>query len=1361
MPTPRNTLPVPEVAAVFPDLNLQQFRLLGFCAFYGSYPPSPWTVTMYEGKFHLPKNRTAKERQDLEQAGYLHENVVRPADYFRIVIPLILHYSEWIPVFEEIGRYRSDERIYLWKVAKCLADGDMTGAMRLPYPEKNQTTWKYFQPLILKEDENVNILSILPQRHAVLALENILQEALAEETLTDGLCSRVQDLARTWLNQPEPILDHAAACRFYRTGVLPERVKERDSMWTCGIRAINSLIRGDQPEAMEEFQKAVIGLPDSCDGAFPDPLLAWFHALCLIRNSCRYPGKRSSSLISNLLNSREMRFSTTHSPTRILLAHFDSTDKNCQNSVKNELSGFLAKDRTPLGRHFAMMLARYFRLEDKACKELGLEGEELSEIAILHNEMAALFPVTTAERERLRDLFGGGSVIGTVPRKEPWALALSSLTEFVSSSQGNPVPTEQRIEKRIIYFVNEKWITAIVEQSRKAGTEEWSKGTLLARPIFLRGGYDSMDMTDLKLSRALGNKVIDIPDINIIVPIMAGTGRLFTGLHTRLPLTPVEIEEQAPFLNFTSKGGSIVASSNVRRTQDKAIPPISVFRNNGKYFVIRANPVQRDIIAKVLEVGSFPAVALGEIRRIISSLEGILEVRSSLAGVAVIPTMRGSARLCLRIAPLPDELQGYRMEMSAAPYEEGKLRCVPGQGAEDVYDDTSGEARFIRRDLQAEFDNFVEFREYLEAEVTPEFDGQDACSLYANESLLKVLTWAYDHRDKCFVEWPEGRALRFRGDIRSTDVDITVKSDIRWFAVEGQVNVGEDKYDLKELLMAMRASEVKGFVKLGDKDYVRMTKTLQRHLEALEDMLSIRAGRGKVVPVYRVGHLARVLGEEGGLRGTMDEDFKRLLNRMQEAYDSVPEPPTGLRATLRDYQKEGYVWMKRLDAWGAGACLADDMGLGKTVQSLAFLLSKAADGPSLVVAPKSVVPNWDLECARFAPGLRVTVLNEVSNREDCIAAAGPGDLILTTYGVLGTASGLLASKQWNVVCLDEAHQIKNRNTRVSAAAMDLHAGSRLILTGTPLQNHLGELWNLFQFINPGLLGEWTDFKYKYMHGNLDEEHRDMLRDLVQPFILRRTKEEVLDELPEKIVYEQMVELSPEEMQIYEATRKYVEDHLSKKAGGNREKQADGQEHVKIEFFAELTKLRLCACSASLAYDDWQRESSKTEALLGLIGQISAVEGNSVLVFSQFTSYLAQVKAALDRKGLRYLYLDGQTELDERRTLVEQFQNGDCPLFIASLKAGSLGLNLTAANYVIILDPWWNPAIENQAMDRAHRIGQRRTVTVIRLIAMHTIEEKILRLHETKQKLSDDMLDGTAYSGSLTMDDVLEMVSPFR
>ena len=1351
----KNTISVPEIAGAFPDLNEREFRLLGFCAFYGAYPSNPWTVTKYDGKYDLAKNRSDKDRKALIEKGYLSDGAaVSPADYFRIAVPFIRHYPDWVRDFEEIARYRPDEKIYLWAAAKGIAEGKPAALSGLRYPAQSTDAWKYFQSLVAGGDDT--ILEFLPQAEATRILENILHEALIAETISEETIDRVHGLADRWIDRPERVFGRCVAYRYFLTGEIPEEDGGTPSMWGLGIRAAAQLYKGDLPEAMGLFQKASELVPEGKDGVFPDRILTWLYALALLRDRRKYHSQRDERLINKLSASNGFRFVTSHMPTQTLLTYMESTDRMCPHLVKDELRQFLGKDRSPIGRHFALLVAKYFRVDDGSLAELGLYGLDLSPIPILRNEMCALLPSTSAEKERLAALFGGPGFIGTVPRKETWEMALTDLSDFVSSSQEGAVT-----EKRIIYFVDEKWITAIIEQSREAGTEPWTRERLLSRTTFMAGGYDSMDMTDLKLSRAIATKAVDRPDTDVLIPIMAGTGRVFTGQHYRQPYTPLPIENRAPFIAFNGKGGSIEVSSNVRRQKDGTIPPVSVYRNAGTYICVGTNPIQRDIVGKLLSVGAFPATALPAVRQTIESLKDIIEVRSSLAGTAVIPTLRGSARLDLRIVPMPDDDQGYMMDILAAPYEEGDLRCEPGKGAEDVYDDTGGEPRFIRRDLQAEYDNYYELREYLEDGLQLEFErgNTDRCFIYSSESLLGILTWAYDHRDKCFVEWPEGRALRFRGDLKGSDVDITVNTGIKWFEVEGEVTIGQDKYNLVDILKAMRASDVKGFIKLGDRDYVRMTQTLKKHLQAVDDMLSAHVGRNRVVPVYRVGHLAQVLGEEGGLRGTMDEGFKALLGKMQSAYDSTPEVPAGLKATLRDYQKEGYVWMKRLDAWGAGACLADDMGLGKTVQSLAFILSKAADGPSLVVAPKSVVPNWDIEAARFAPSLKVTVLNDVNHRGDCIAAAGPGELILATYGVLGTESRLLAGKEWNVVCLDEAHQIKNRNTRVSAAAMDLNARSRLILTGTPIQNHLGELWNLFQFINPGLLGDWTEFKYKYMQGELDDGSREMLRDLVQPFILRRTKEEVLDELPEKIVYEQMVELSPEEMQVYEATRKYVEDRLSEKAGGSR--KGKGDDGAKIEFLAELTRLRLAACSAALIYNDWQLGSSKTEALMGLLDQISAVPGNSVLVFSQFTSYLTEVKAMLDRKHYRYLYMDGQTELDERRTLVEQFQNGDCPLFIASLKAGGLGLNLTAANYVIILDPWWNPAIENQAMDRAHRIGQRRTVTVIRLISRHTLEEKILRLHETKQNLSDEMLDGTAYCGKLTMDDVLEMVSPFR
>ena len=1347
-----DAIPIPEAASAFPDLTPGQLRLLGYCAYRGSFPVNPWTVTLYDGRFEIPKNRTEADRKVLEEKGLLVDGEILPQDFFRIALLIVKHFPEWARAYGEFSRFRSETFAYLWSVAECIAAGDLSRARKLRFPAK-EGAWKYFTSLLFRDGSGDEILSILPQKEAELLLGAFLKEKFEAGELDDGTLARVRESVGNRFPRSTEIPGQADAYAFYLKGVLPPETNPDRSFWTEGIRATDLLLRGQLSESLEAFLKARNLTPPGCDGTFPDRLMTWFYALCLVRNCRKYQSSRAERALDALKLSTGFRYDLMHACTQTLLTHMDEGEKNCLNLVSGELRKHLERDRSVLGRDMALAVLRYFKADDRQVAALGLDPAGVPCVPIFRNETVDLCPTVSSEKQRLRERFGGPGVLSAVPRKEAWEMALSDLSASVASSQ-----EEDASEKRIIYFVDEKWITAVLEQRRMPGETEWSKDKLLSRSQLIKGGYDSMDVIDLKIARELGGKVVDKPDTDIVIPLLAGTGRLFTGQFYRKPYTPLPVTMEAPFVAFSGKDGAIKVSSNVRRKPDGTVQPVSIFRIGSDYICVRTNPVQRDILSRLLAVGTFPVSALPVIRHTIASLEGILDVRSDLSAMAVIPTLQGSARTCVRITPLPDD-GGYGLDLSVAPLEDGDLRCEPGRGAEDVYDSTGAEPRFIRRDLQTEYDNFSELTEYLKHELELEFEDGKHCSLYASESLLGVLSWAYDHRDRCFIEWPEGRALRFRGDVKDKDIDITVKSGVNWFEVEGQVFIDGEKHDLAEILEAMRRSDVKGFIRLGDKDYVRMTKALQRHLQAMDEMMSMRAGKNKVVPVYRVGHLAQILGDEGGLHGTMDEGFKSLLDKMQQAYDTTPEIPSSLKATLRDYQKEGYVWMKRLDAWGAGACLADDMGLGKTVQSIAFLLSKASEGPSLVVAPKSVVPNWDIEVAKFAPSLKVTVLNDVTHRDDCIAAAGPGEIVLTTYGVLSTETKALSEKEWNVVCLDEAHQIKNRNTRVSAAAMALQARSRLILTGTPLQNHLGELWNLFQFINPGLLGDWADFKARYLHGDLDEQHSEFLRDLVQPFILRRTKEEVLDELPEKIVCEQMVELSPEEMQVYEAMRQYVEERVNRIGGRKNKKKKD--DTVKVEFFAELTKLRLAALSMSLVHDDWKLGSSKTDALMGLLESISAVPANQVVVFSQFTSYLAEVRALLDRKSCRYLYLDGQTELEERGEIVRQFQDGDCPLLLASLKAGGLGLNLTAANYVILLDPWWNPAIENQAMDRAHRIGQQRMVTVIRLIARHTIEEKILRLHETKQALADEMLDGTAYSGKLTMDDVLDMVSPFR
>lgn len=396
-----------------------------------------------------------------------------------------------------------------------------------------------------------------------------------------------------------------------------------------------------------------------------------------------------------------------------------------------------------------------------------------------------------------------------------------------------------------------------------------------------------------------------------------------------------------------------------------------------------------------------------------------------------------------------------------------------------------------------------------------------------------------------------------------------------------------------------------------------------------------------------------------------------------------------------------------------------------------------------------MVPNWRNEINRFAPDLNVYVLSEYINRANIIEEATAGDVVIITYGLIVTLQEVITAKRWNIACLDEAHNIKNRGTKTSAACMKLQAANRLILTGTPVQNHLGELWNLFQFINPGLLGTYEQFNQKYIIpiSNLqDNERQQQLQTLVAPFMLRRTKQAVVKELPEKTEITLNVELTDDEMAFYEVIRREAEQKFREEG-----------DQLTINALAELTRLRRTACSAELTDSNWIAGSSKVTAFMELV-QAIVEGGHSVLVFSQFTSFLQIVARALKESHMPYLYLDGSIPIKQREQLVTDFQKGKSPVFLISLKAGGVGLNLTAANYVIHLDPWWNPAIEQQATDRAYRIGQTQAVTVYHLISHYTIEEKILRLHESKRALSDSILEGADQNYKLTAKEMLEMLS---
>jgi SNF2 family DNA or RNA helicase len=425
------------------------------------------------------------------------------------------------------------------------------------------------------------------------------------------------------------------------------------------------------------------------------------------------------------------------------------------------------------------------------------------------------------------------------------------------------------------------------------------------------------------------------------------------------------------------------------------------------------------------------------------------------------------------------------------------------------------------------------------------------------------------------------------------------------------------------------------------------------------------------------------------------------------------------------------------------------MGLGKTVQALALILSRAPQGPTLILAPTSVCINWLEESQRFAPTLNVQQFGN-GNRQEMLDSAGPFDLIVCSYGLLQTEADRLSQKHWHTLVADEAQAIKNTLTKRSKAAMALQADFKVITTGTPIENHLGELWNLFNFINPGLLGSLPKFNERYaqpIENNHDYGAQQRLKKLLRPFILRRLKNDVLTELPSRTEVILHIELSSEERAIYEALRRNAMQTLA---------EATDQPQQQLKVLAEIMKLRRACCHTRLVMEQSPYASSKLQAFEELVDELLA-NHHKALVFSQFVDHLTLIRELLDKKGIGYHYLDGSTPVPKRKKAVNLFQSGEGDLFLISLKAGGTGLNLTAADYVIHMDPWWNPAVEDQASDRAHRMGQKRPVTIYRLVAKDTIEDKIVELHNHKRDLANSLLEGGDIIGKMSVEDMMALI----
>ena len=526
------------------------------------------------------------------------------------------------------------------------------------------------------------------------------------------------------------------------------------------------------------------------------------------------------------------------------------------------------------------------------------------------------------------------------------------------------------------------------------------------------------------------------------------------------------------------------------------------------------------------------------------------------------------------------------------------------------------------------------------------------------------------------------------------------------------------------------------WVSLTDGTLARITGTVARLVDEAAEVLG--DDDHALLPAHQLGRLERWIEENDG---RVDAAVASLRKRLR-ALAVSPEPalPKKLKTKLRPYQKSGLAWLQFLRAMGAGGLLADDMGLGKTVTTLAFLQRwKEDDGakPSLVVCPTSVATNWVHEAKRFTPSLSVALLHGTPRERAKVDLDG-SDLVVTTYGVLRQDKGVLAARRFRAVILDEAQWVKNADALARRAAGELDADMRIALTGTPVENRLRELWSIVSFVNPGILGTESAFERRYERSlamNLDSPLGPELRSIVRPFLLRRTKAEVLSDLPPKTEIDRFVTLSRENKRLYDALAHTLRASIARAV----ERRDGGAGQLSV--FTALTRLRQMACDPRLVDPSQSPSASaKREAFLELVRELVS-EKRRALVFSQFVELFNLWRKDLDAVGIRYEYLDGSTR--KRDVVVRNFQEGDAPLFLVSLKAGGAGLNLTAADTVIHCDPWWNPAVEDQATDRAHRIGQDKPVTVVRLLAAGTIEEKILSLKAKKRGLVETVLEDGA------------------
>ena len=950
----------------------------------------------------------------------------------------------------------------------------------------------------------------------------------------------------------------------------------------------------------------------------------------------------------------------------------------------------------------------------------------------------------------------------------PWERKLQRLEKSVASVKVTPTvkapaPAAKPADTRLVWILEPARFDLDVHprEQRCDARGNWTKGRRVAleRLFGPHPSYEPMTPADKSVCRFIREEVsLSSGYRNVAYSFDGAAAFHHLAAHPCVfwddgGFQRLSFRESEPSLHVVSDGRELVI-----RLEPRVQRVGTWLHKTGPHEVTRITA--RDVHQSLGEIlGSGLRVPVSEaarVERIIAAVTGVVAIHSdigaSVGGKLVPPDMRP-------VIQLTPEGNGMTVRVLVRPLGSDGPALTPGQGASTVTVLRSGHTIVAQRDLAAEI---VRVDAVLRAcptllagEVGASGDWQLESSATGFELLLELSALG----SNIVVEWPAGKPIQVVGtaDAQALRLKIDAGSG-GWFELSGELSVEADRVlELGELLRLVADSPHR-FVALSPGRFVALTERFRDQLAALAKLTHAPKRGGRLALHPWAGSALEPMAEEAGSLKASPL-WRKAVAARHEVAQFEPSLPTTLKATLRDYQLDGFRWLARLARLGAGACLADDMGLGKTLQSLALLVHRGANGAQLVVCPTSVIGGWLDEAARFAPTLRCEVFGS-GDRARAIAEAGPFDVLLVSHGLLQSEAELLAGREWETVVLDEAQAIKNPDTLRAKAAFGLRAGFRVALTGTPIENRLDDLWSLFQFLVPGLLGTRPSFAERFarpISEARDTTARAALKQLVRPLLLRRTKAEVLQELPERTEMVVHVDLGSEEAALYEALRQRALASLASHAA-----EPSGQRRLRV--LAEITRLRRACCHPRLVLSEGDAlaagmslaSSAKLVALAELVSELRD-GGHRALIYSQFVDHLQVVREWLDAQAISYQYLDGGTPQRQRQDRVRAFQAGEGELFLISLRAGGTGLNLTGADFVIHLDPWWNPAVEDQASDRIYRIGQERPVTVVRLIVRASVEERIMALHRSKRELAADLLEGADAAAKLDVDALLALI----